>query len=354
MDTTVSKGEPVTEDRLLFENRVRDSITAMRLVMPDVLMRERERAHTKWYAYRFMSPLEATKLFADLYRTAFKRYVRTHRDVGDAEAANGLGSRIFGEPNSSLTELWNARQRADELGLPYNLLMDFSFDFAGRRKRKRAPRPGQLFDSGDAEIAWPLSLEKWIVDPLYLEVQRLSMPQYRNENYRSLPVQMEFHDYILESIEERVGAWGPKLAHHCLNRHHLPISRAIKIVPKGAREYAVRHLRSELELATGQGRDAERLPSIAFAPACFGLPHATDEMSPECMACPLAGLCSLAGTASTKHMIDRYGNTSPLQQARKKKRNEAEKLRSKKYRRNKKQIRQNEVSLAPEAASASR
>lgn len=94
-----------------FEDRLRDNITALRLVMPDVLMRERERAHTKWYAYRFMSPLEATKLFADLYRAAFKRYVRTHRDVSDADAANGLGTRIFGRPNSSLTEVWNARQR---------------------------------------------------------------------------------------------------------------------------------------------------------------------------------------------------------------------------------------------------
>ena len=326
----------MTEDRLLFENRVRDSITALRLVMPDVLMRERERAHTKWYAYRFMSPLEATKLFADLYRTAFKRYVRTHRDVGDAEAANGLGARIFGGPNSSLTELWNARQRADELGLPYNLLMDFSFDFAGRRKRKRAPRPGQLFDSGDAEIAWPLSLEKWIVDPLYLEVQRLSMPQYRNENYRSLPVQMEFHDYILESIEERVGAWGPKLAHHCLTRRHLPLSKAIKIVPKGAREYAVRHLRGELELITEQGRDTERLPDLSFAPACFGLPFAVQEASLECLACPLASSCSQAVRAVSEHMHDRHGVLSSLEHGRKMNTREKTKLRVRNHRKRKK------------------
>lgn len=52
----------MTGNHLSFEDRVRDNITALRLVMPDVLMRERERAHTKWYAYRFMSPLEATKL----------------------------------------------------------------------------------------------------------------------------------------------------------------------------------------------------------------------------------------------------------------------------------------------------
>jgi hypothetical protein len=53
-------------------------------------------------------------------------------------------------------------------------------------------------------------------------------------------------------------------------------------------------------------------------------------------------------------MIERYESVSPLQQGRKRRRNEAERLRSKKYRRNKKQIQQNEGSPAPEVISASR
>ncbi|MES5099256.1 hypothetical protein ABUK73_13585 [Agrobacterium sp. BA1120] len=319
-----------------FEDRVRDNITALRLVMPDVLMRERERAHTKWYAYRFMSALEATKLFADLYRAAFKRYVRTHRDMSDADAANGLGTRIFGSPNSSLTELWNARQRADELGLPYNLLMDFSFDFAGRRTRKRAPRPGQLFDSGKAGIAWPIELEKWIGDPLHLEVQRLSMPQYQRENYRSLPVQDEFHDYILSSINERVGAWGPRLAHHCLSRRHLPISKAINLVPKAARKITVRYLRGELELDYEQNGRNDRLPDIALAPACFGLPFAKCVTSPVCVECPLANLCSSAVRAVSDHMHGSYGALSPIGHSRRQNTNEKTRLRVRKCRANKK------------------
>ncbi|MDF1892253.1 hypothetical protein P2D89_24960 [Agrobacterium rhizogenes] len=224
------------------------------------------------------------------------------------------------------------RDSADELGLPYNLLMDFSFDFAGRRTRKRAPRPGQLFDSGEAGIAWPLELEKWIVDPLHLEVQRLSMPQYRHENYRSFPVQREFHEYILESIEERVGAWGPKLAHHCVSRHHLPISKAIKLVPKGARANALRHIRGELELAIEENGEVEWLPDIAVAPACFGLPFATHVTSPECMACPLADLCSNAVRVASDHMHGSYGALSPVQQNRKMNTRQKTKLRVRKFR----------------------
>ncbi len=326
----------MTEDYLSFEDRVRDNITALRLVMPYVLMRERERAHSKWYAYRFMSPLQATVLFADLYREAFKRYIRTHRDAHDADAAQGLGTRLFGEPNRSLTEVWNARQRADELGLPYNLLFEFSFHFAGRRTRKRAPRPGQLFDSGNAGIAWPLELEKWIVDPLHQEVQRLSLPQYRHENYRSYPVQREFHDYLLAGIEERVGAWGPKLAHHCISRRHLPIGKAIRLVPKGARQLAIRHLRDELEFATGRNERAGRLPDIAIAPGCFGLPFAFEGTSPECKSCPLSQQCQGAVRTVSDHMHDRFGTLSPLERSRKKSTTETTRLRVQRFRARKK------------------
>lgn len=333
-------------DYSIFEDRVRDSITALRLIMPDVLARERERAHTKWYGYRFTSPLEATKLFANLYRKGFQRYIRTNRDIHDADAAQGLSSRLLGAPSASLTEVWNARQRADELGLPYNLLIEFGFHFAGRRTRKRAPRPGQLFDSGEAGIAWPLELEKWIVDPLHHEIQRLDVPQYRKENFRSFPAQKEFHDYILESLVERVSAWGPKLAHHCMSRRHLPINMAIKFVPKGARASAVRNMRGELELVSRHNDETVRLPDIALAPACFGLPYAADETSTECMACPLAGRCSVARSAAMKRMLDRYGSVSPLHQSRKKNTNEKTNLRVRRYRDRKNNPHSDAVSVA--------
>lgn len=335
------------EDPLFFENRVRDSITTLRLIAPPVLARERARAHSKWFAYRFMSPLEATVHFADLYRQAFKRYIAVHRDINDAENANGLGSRIFGAPNSSLTEVWNARQRADELGLPYNLLIEFGFHFAGRRARKRAPRPGQLFDSGKANIAWPLELEKWIMDPLHYEVQRLDMPEYQHENYRSFPAQTHFHDYLLECLAERHGAWGPKLAHHCLSRRHLPVNKAIKIVPKSARASVVRHFRDELEQSFGQTESTVTLPDLALAPACFGLPYAADENSPECDACPLTGQCAKAAGNAATHMLDRFGSVSPHYEQRNKIKAENGALRTRRFRANKK-LKETEASQQPE------
>jgi hypothetical protein len=50
----------------------RDTIEMSRLIMPDVIEREREFAHSKWFPYRFISPLRATKHFAALYRRAIR------------------------------------------------------------------------------------------------------------------------------------------------------------------------------------------------------------------------------------------------------------------------------------------
>lgn len=124
--------------------RLDDTIEVMRLVMPDVLEREREVAHKKWFAYRFMSPLAATKHFAELYSKGFKAYIRFNRDRDEAELRQGLGQNIFHKPGRSLTELWHARQRADELGLPYELLIEFGFEFA---------RKGELEESASADAA---------------------------------------------------------------------------------------------------------------------------------------------------------------------------------------------------------
>lgn len=134
-------------------DRLVDNVGTIRTIMPDVLARERELANSKWFAYRFMSPLAATKLFADLYRKGVKAYVRKHRDIEEAEKANGIANNIFSQASGSLTQLWQARQKTDELGLPYDLLIDFGFHFASRRRWRHTPRPIQLLEARTPR--WP-------------------------------------------------------------------------------------------------------------------------------------------------------------------------------------------------------
>ena len=314
------------------ETHMLDTIAAMRLIMPDVLEKERELAHTKWFAYRFLSPLEATKLFAKFYRDGYKAYVRLHSDIEEAENVHGLSTRIFGEPSRSLTELWRARQRADELRLPYDLLVEFGFEFAGRRKWKNPPRPAQLFGSKASDVAWPLEIAKWLADRLPFAVQRLDdIPQYRVENHRGFPSQDDFRAHLIELMPELNGSWADKLERQCLSRRHLPVAMAIKSVPRGARRNVINHLRSEMKLKP-QPTGLSSLPDLALAPACFGLPFSRCETNHQCGACPLVAICGLAAGEVTDRMTVRTGLISPVAASRLNNRREKTRKRVQKYR----------------------
>lgn len=289
-----------------------DTIESFRLVMPSVLEGEREAAHSKWYGYRFMTPYEATKLFAKLYRVGFKNYIRREVDSNLAERVQGLGTRIFGRPNRSLTEVWNARQRADLLGLPYELLIEFGFWFASNYRWKNAPRPAQIFGSLNSDIAWPIEFEKWLMQRLPSVVNRLEgIPQYRKEHYRAFPVQDEFRSYLLETLEESEGNWAWKLERQCLTTQHLPLHLAMRSVPKGGRENVVRHLRSEIP-NYGKERETTPLNDLELAPACYGIPGAYSANAKLCLECPLFARCAGAAQSVTDFMTDKHGSLSPL------------------------------------------
>ena len=142
--------------------RFSDAIKTMQLIKQNDLFPEQELSFTKWFGYRFMSPLAATRHFARVYKEKLKLYVRRYQDVETAEHVRGLAPDIFFKPSGDLTQLWKARQRADRLGLPYELLIEFGFEFASRRTWRHAPRPIQLFGSDKSKIAWLTELEKFL------------------------------------------------------------------------------------------------------------------------------------------------------------------------------------------------
>jgi hypothetical protein len=74
---------------------------------------------SKWPAYRFMTPLETTKLFAAEYAEAYRKCRRANYDVEEYETST-VGKKIrFDKHSSQVTQMWNARQLADSIGIPY-------------------------------------------------------------------------------------------------------------------------------------------------------------------------------------------------------------------------------------------
>ncbi|WP_378945728.1 hypothetical protein [Mesorhizobium sp. ANAO-SY3R2] len=314
-----------------------DTLDTMCLVMPDVLEREREIAEKKWFAYRFMTPLAATKQFAELYTKGFKAYIRFNRDRDEAELRQGLGQKIFHKPNRSLTELWHARQRADELGLPYDLLIEFGFEFARKGGWKNAPRPMQLFGSVESDIAWPIEIERFLDDRLPLFVDKFAgLPQYRVENYRNLPVQDAFRTYLADHIAVSTKPWASRLAGPCIEKRHLPLLKAIKLVPKDQRWRVTTELRAERDSELLVEAPREALPEIAFVSACFGLTAAHDADSSPCTSCPFGAKCLHMAKIASAEMIKRHGSVSRLKDERDEKRKAGQRRRTARCRARKK------------------
>ncbi|MDS1136714.1 hypothetical protein [Nitratireductor indicus] len=285
--------------------------------MPEVLARERQLANSKWFAYRFMSPLAATKLFAELYRKGVKAYVREHRDIEEAEKANGIADNIFSQPSGSLTQLWKARQRADEFCLPYDALIDFAFHFVGRRHWRSTPRPIQLFGSKNSDVAWPLEIEKYLGDHLPMALSRMSaLPQYQTENYHDLSVQNEFREYVLEDLKSRSSSWSTKIANACVGKRHLPLRLARPLVPDAEWPAIASVIRTDLDVGLLNPPPEEHVAGISLAPACIGIPSARDESSSDCRSCPFNASCRSLGESAAKHLADRFGTASPLADAR--------------------------------------
>lgn len=316
--------------------RLGDTIEAMWLVMPDVLERERQVADKKWFAYRFMSPLAATKHFAELYSKGFKAYIRFNRDRDEAELRQGLGQNIFHKPGRSLTELWHARQRADELGLPYELLIEFGFEFARRGGWKNPPRPMQLFGSAESDIAWPLEFKKFLDDRLPLAVDRFTdLPQYRVENYRHLPVQDEFRAHLVDHLSASTKPWAFRLTGPCIGNRQLPLMLAIKLAPKDQRGRIMTELRLELESDLFVEAPKVSLPRIAFVPACFGVATSDLAASP-CSSCSFSAHCQHISKVASAEMLKRHGSTAPLKDERDEKRKAGQRRRTARCRAKKK------------------
>jgi hypothetical protein len=128
-------------------NRARffDAVEAGKHLAHSVLARERELTSSKWFGYRMMSPLAATKLFYETYLEARVHFVKTEQDIG---LLGRLTLRPFDRISGALfAAAWTARQRADEYAIPYEFYLDFAHHFWGRRSgggRQRAPQINQL------------------------------------------------------------------------------------------------------------------------------------------------------------------------------------------------------------------
>lgn len=297
--------------------RLQDLATARSLIAPELLAREPGLLTQKWFDYRFLSPLEATRQFGAAYRAGVKQYARRHLGLDLASRVEGVNVNLPSTPTSMFTQLWTARQRADEFCLPYEELIDFSFAFAARKQRKMAPTPMQLFPNPKTEFAWHVEFNKLLMNrpPFALE-PGASLPQYHIEHDRGLPAQEEFRGALIWAASDSTRRPSDLVVRYHLVQPQLSRSIISDLIPEDMREQEFEKAQFEYEAGRWGTHTSVTLDDTDLLQSCFGMQDAQVELSDQCQSCPDRDECR-SHTLMVDAMTERdHGSLSPVTVAR--------------------------------------
>lgn len=185
-----------------------EDAVAFKLITNDRLALEKSLFASKWFDYRFMSPVEATIAFADELTEAGKEVYAANFDSNKAKFFKinriSSGSSLVASANSVyatpknkrlLAGYWRARQLADAIGMPYRLWGVWALSQRLRNwKRGVMPQPTMLCDSRDAEKV----MQRWLEERKVMTLTA-QHPAFKLENYCGLPVQDEYHEFLIEN-----------------------------------------------------------------------------------------------------------------------------------------------------------
>ncbi|GEP07528.1 hypothetical protein MOX02_55660 [Methylobacterium oxalidis] len=260
---------------------------------------ERDVSSTKWFEYRFMSPIEATAAFYEAYRRLFREAWRKNFHAPDTELKRGGPAAGLWSNGREFNSVWRARQIADGLGLPYEFFIREAIEAAMRRGAKRPPRPNQLYNVlGMSEIhaRWH---EQSRSLPLFSK-----LPQYRVEAFQGLPAQIAHQTWVVDNLKARLGR-PYAIAQACFEQRVLPLERA-------EAEFSAHQMEQvRYESAGMTATPIASLKPSDFWPSCFGLPHAHDDASPICAVCHVRDGCGKVETQVRAKVVERYGSERP-------------------------------------------
>ena len=288
----------------------------LKLIPTRYRAREAELMPTKWPEYRFLSPMDATKRFYEAYIEAYRDYLRTNIDVR-AAADIKIGFKLsFHKRNAHLTQLYIARQKADQIGLPYPAYLEFVFKFAGARRYRHPPQPNQLWPGEKKHDAWLTKIvEFWSDDCHGLELNRMKvMPQYAFFSYQGLPAQRQFRKEMLDLVSRGVYSIDGFVAKYVVERQYFRAvdrnflgEKAVESAERKAREDVANGFLRPVELKTPASKE--------FYQSCFGVPGVVTFDNPICSTCTQRGDCELARQTVISKTLSETGFADPIAEA---------------------------------------
>lgn len=324
MKPTLTPLEAAMTQPALYNAHTANALSAAILIPRHLLAAELQLSLVKWPAYRFLPPLEATRLF---HREYVRHYKQHYAATIDRDTASRLriGAQLdFSSPNRHLTQLWAARQHADARGAPYDAYLSFTFDFASRRCRRHPPQPNQLAPSQKAQQAWhAMFRDFWTPERARLHMAREApVPQYHLAHDIGLAVQRLFREELLA-----IGA-----PPHCFDMDFLLHRAAVldQIAPQDCLGHFPGDVfRQKLQKALKDRQEGRivphsypRISALDLQPACFALPGIDAIAEENCQGCPMLQSCEAARVRLNDRVKALTGSDDPVAEKRRNKNRE--------------------------------
>jgi hypothetical protein len=273
----------------------------------DVGALEQKLMETKWFDYRFMSPLDATELFVESYKASYRRKWGVY--FSTIEGSKKKATRIGGWRSSptEFTSFWKARQFADQVGVPYEFFCDCALESLLRRGWERPARPNQLYSEKNLAVIVEYVVEKWREHCSDVAFMISTLPQYHLDNFDNQPAQHAHQDWVVEQIRLRHMSTST-IRRACFEECVLPLTRA-------QFEFRLERVeRAQEEASTMSSPRTVPAPVAAheLRPSCFGILHAYASSSPACEACAFNRGCSRLTDSLAKHVVSQFGIDDPV------------------------------------------
>ena len=286
--------------------RMRHNFVAVRALPPETAELERKLQNTKWFDYRFISPLEATEKFVQAYSSAYEYYYGVMFSSSRAGGKTGIRQRSWKSSSREFNSAWKARQFADELGVPYDQFAFPVMELSNRQGWQNVPRPNQIYGQKMRPAVTAYVGERWLEYTKSARLMFSELPQYKTENFVGLPAQIHHQNWVVAQLKTHHGDH-VKMAALCFEYQVLPVDRAIV-------EFGLEQFVRAKKYADDAGLLAVPVPSPSDAetrPSCYGLPNAYDDASIECSDCPLQASCFQATLFVKGRLVVHTGSEDP-------------------------------------------
>lgn len=286
-----------------------------------LLAKEAKLLTRRWVGNRYMTPLQATQAFTNAYVGAYRAAWARHYDATEASKKQPCASSFALNDRENMSSLWMARQKADELGMPYELYCEIVIEqWISGRKAENLPLPNQMY-TGKLLNGWMRGRPTWdeAGDRLYLSDwdQRFLMEPIGDDPVHAAALRA-LHADVLHAADKP-----ERLARYLRSGGPLTMARAVTMF-----DPSWVHDAMTLVAKPTQPADAPN----SYVPACIGN-RSQDEDAP-CHTCPFATQCSALKKKATRALNASGSSGDPRADRRREQNRESQRRHREKQRHN--------------------